>query len=179
MTARRLDYQEWFVRRCLEAMNDFGGEPHPTYFIEDAQQANETAGVRNVAMTFETRPDWCHEVHVDRMLNMGGTKVELGVQSIYDFVLKRIERGHTVADSVEANRALRDSGFKVGFHMMPGLPGSDFDRDLRMFKELFKDSRFCPDYMKIYPTLVAEDTKLHDMWKRGEYKPLFSDDAAD
>lgn len=178
MTARSLDYQEWFVRRCLEAMNDFGGEPHPTYFIEEAQQANETAGVRNVAMTFETRPDWCKEVHVDRMLNMGGTKVELGVQSIYDFVLKRIERGHTVADSVEANRALRDSGFKVGFHMMPGLPGSDIDRDLRMFKELFIDSRFCPDYMKIYPTLVTEGTKLHDMWKRGEYKPLSSDDAA-
>ncbi|WP_424359936.1 tRNA uridine(34) 5-carboxymethylaminomethyl modification radical SAM/GNAT enzyme Elp3 [Methanocella sp. MCL-LM] len=178
MTARSLDYQEWFVRRCLEAMNDFGGEPHPTYFIEEAQKANETANVRNVAMTFETRPDWCRESHVDRMLNMGGTKVELGVQSTYDFVLKRIERGHSVADSVEANRILRDSGFKVGFHMMPGLPGSDFDRDLRMFKELFTDSRFCPDYMKIYPTLVTEGTKLHDMWKRGEYKPLSSDDAA-
>ncbi|HMK48028.1 MAG TPA: tRNA uridine(34) 5-carboxymethylaminomethyl modification radical SAM/GNAT enzyme Elp3, partial [Methanocella sp.] len=179
MTARSIDYQEWFVRRCLEAMNDFGAvETHPTYFIEVAQKANETASIRNVAMTFETRPDWCREVHIDRMLDMGGTKVELGVQSIYDFVLKRIERGHAVADSVEANRALRDSGFKVGFHMMPGLPGSDPDRDLRMFQELFTDGRFCPDYLKIYPTLVTEGTKLYDIWKRGEYRPLSSEDAA-
>jgi histone acetyltransferase, ELP3 family len=178
MTARSLDYQEWFVRRCLEAMNDFGTEPRPTRYIEDAQAINETAAIRNVAMTFETRPDWCREVQIDRMLWLGGTKVELGVQSIYDDVLTGIERGHTVADSVEANRALRDSGFKVGFHMMPGLPGSNFDRDLQMFKELFTDGRFCPDYLKIYPTLVVENTKLYDMWKRGEYKPLSSEDAA-
>jgi elongator complex protein 3 len=178
MTARSLDYQEWFVRRCLEAMNDFGTEPKPTRYIEDAQAINETAAIRNVAMTFETRPDWCREVHIDRMLWLGGTKVELGVQSAYDDVLLGIERGHTVADSVEANRALRDSGFKVGFHMMPGLPGSDFDRDLQMFKDLFTDGRFCPDYLKIYPTLVVENTKLYDMWKRGEYRPLTSEDAA-
>ncbi|OPY30462.1 MAG: coproporphyrinogen III oxidase [Methanocella sp. PtaU1.Bin125] len=179
MTARSLDYQEWFVRRCLEAMNDFGTEPRPTRYIEDAQAINETAAVRNVAMTFETRPDWCRAVHIDRMLWLGGTKVELGVQSIYDDVLTGIERGHTVADSVEANRALRDAGLKVGFHMMPGLPGSDFDRDLQMFKDLFTDSRFCPDYLKIYPTLVVENTKLYDMWKRGEYKPLTSEGAAE
>jgi elongator complex protein 3 len=185
MTARSLDYQEWFVRRCLEAMNDFdGSEPclthgsRSTRYIEDAQAINETANVRNVAMTFETRPDWCREVHIDRMLQWGGTKVELGVQSIYDDVLRGIERGHTVADSVEANRALRDSGFKVGFHMMPGLPGSDFNRDLQMFKDLFTDGRFCPDYLKIYPTLVVENTKLYDMWKRGEYRPLSSEEAA-
>jgi elongator complex protein 3 len=178
MTARSLDYQEWFVRRCFEAMNDFDGEPHPTRYIEDAQAINETAAVRNVAMTFETRPDWCREVQIDRMLNWGGTKVELGIQSVYDDVLQGIERGHTVADSVEANRALRDSGFKVGFHMMPGLPGSNPDRDLKMFKELFTDGRFCPDYMKIYPTLVVENTKLYDRWKRGEYTPLSSEVAA-
>lgn len=180
MTARSIDYQEWFVRRCLEAMNDFDA-PEPSvhsYYIEDAQKANEVSAIRNVAMTFETRPDWCKEHHIDRMLSMGGTKVELGVQSTYDFVLRRIERGHTVADTAEANRALRDSGYKVGFHMMPGLPGSDVERDIRMFDELFRDERFCPDYLKIYPTLVAPGTRLHEMWQRGEYHPLSSDEAA-
>jgi elongator complex protein 3 len=179
MTARSLDYQEWFVRRCLEAMNDFGTDAQPVRFIEDAQAINETAAIRNVAMTFETRPDWCKEVQIDRMLWLGGTKVELGVQSIYDHVLMGIERGHTVADSVEANRALRDAGFKVGFHMMPGLPGSDPARDLQMFRDLFADSQFCPDYLKIYPTLVVENTKLYDLWKRGEYTPLTSEGAAE
>ncbi len=178
ITARPLDYQQWFVKRCLDAMNDFGCAPVRARYPEEAQEANESAAVRNVAMTFETRPDWCRERHIDRMLDMGVTKVELGVQSTYDFVLKRIERGHTVADSVEANRALRDSGIKVGFHMMPGLPGSSPERDLRMFDALFKDARFCPDYLKLYPTLVTEGTKLYDWWRRGEYAPLSSEDAA-
>ncbi|WP_174590222.1 tRNA uridine(34) 5-carboxymethylaminomethyl modification radical SAM/GNAT enzyme Elp3 [Methanocella conradii] len=178
ITARPLDYQQWFVKRCLDAMNDFGREPIHTKYLEDAQRANETAAVRNVAMTFETRPDWCKEHHIDRMLDMGVTKVELGVQSTYDFILKRIERGHTVADSVEANRALRDSAIKVGFHMMPGLPGSNMERDLRMFEALFNDSRFCPDYLKIYPTLVTKGTKLYDMWEKGEYVPYSSEEAA-
>lgn len=179
MTARPLDYQQWFVKRCLEAMNGFNSpQPQRITYLEDAQKANETADIRDVAMTFETRPDWCRQQHIDRMLDMGVTKVELGVQSTYDFILSRIERGHTVADSVEANRALRDSGVKVGFHMMPGLPGYSLERDLQMFRTLFSDERFSPDYLKIYPTLVTKGTKLYDIWERGEYKPLSSEDAA-
>lgn len=178
ITARPLDYQQWFVKRCLDAMNDFGVEPLHSKYLEDAQSVNEEAAVRNVAMTFETRPDWCRVAHIDRMLDMGVTKVELGVQSTYDFILKRIERGHTVADSVEANRALRDSAIKVGFHMMPGLPGSSLERDLRVFETLFSDGRFCPDYLKIYPTLVTKGTRLYDMWERGEYTPYTSEEAA-
>jgi elongator complex protein 3 len=179
MTARPIDYQQWFVKRCLDAMNDFGAEPIGSKYLEDAQMTNEASAVRDVAMTFETRPDWCRITHIDRMLAMGVTKVELGVQSTYDFILKRIERGHTVADSVEANRALRDSGIKAGFHMMPGLPGSSPERDLRMFEMLFKDERFCPDYLKIYPTLVTKGTKLYDLWQRGEYEPLSNEVAAE
>ena len=179
MTARPLDYQQWFVKRCLDAMNDFGTTPVVSQYLEDAQSANESAAVRDVAMTFETRPDWCRIPHIDRMLAMGVTKVELGVQSTYDFILKRIERGHTVADTVEANRALRDSGLKAGFHMMPGLPGSNPERDLRMFDMLFKDERFCPDYLKIYPTLVTKGTRLYDLWQRGEYEPLSNEAAAE
>jgi elongator complex protein 3 len=178
ITARPLDYQQWFVKRCLDAMNGFGRAPHQAKYLEDAQEVNESAAVRNVAMTFETRPDWCKTQHIDRMLDMGVTKVELGIQSTYDFILKRIERGHAVADSVEANGALRDSGLKVGFHMMPGLPGSSPQRDLRMFEALFNDARFCPDYLKIYPTLVTRGTKLYDLWERGEYAPLSSEEAA-
>ncbi|MGP8324097.1 MAG: tRNA uridine(34) 5-carboxymethylaminomethyl modification radical SAM/GNAT enzyme Elp3 [Methanosarcinaceae archaeon] len=181
LTARSIDYQEWFIKRCIEAMNDFYdtgwrsnvqliGTKYPYVTIGDVQKANETARIRNIGITFETRPDWAKEVHADRMLALGATKVEIGVQSVYDFVLSGIDRGHTVNDTVEANRILRDSGLKVGFHMMPQLPGVDSERDLRGFKKLFTDSRFMPDYLKIYPTLVTEGTRLHDMWKRGEYK---------
>jgi len=177
-TARPLDYQQWFMQRCIEAMNDFprstGAE---TRDLIGAIKANEHAHTRNVGVTFETRPDFAKRHHVDGMLSLGGTKVELGLQSISDRVLANIERGHSVADSVEANRACRDSGLKVGFHVMPGLPGSDFDSDLKMFATLFHDERFCPDYLKIYPTLVTQATGLHELWKRGDYHALTLEDA--
>ncbi|MGD9911660.1 elongator complex protein 3, partial [Methanothrix sp.] len=127
----------------------------------------------------ETRPDWCRENHIKNMLLLGATKVELGVQSIYDDVLSAIRRGHSVEETIRANRLLREAGLKVGFHMMPGLPGSDPDRDLKMFRELFESSNYRPDYLKIYPTLVIEGTELHRMWIRGDYEPLSDDEAAE
>ncbi|MFC1786747.1 tRNA uridine(34) 5-carboxymethylaminomethyl modification radical SAM/GNAT enzyme Elp3 [Halobacteriota archaeon] len=182
-TARSLYYQEWFVRRCLEAMNDFEDKNKrkrkKSILLEDVQKANETARVRNVGITFETRPDWSKKDHIDLMLKLGGTKVELGVQSIYDFVLRRMERGHTVEDAIMANAMLRDSGLKVGFHMMPGLPGASLDDDLKMFRRIFTDPKFKPDYLKIYPTLIVNGTQLHDIWKNGEYVPLMNDDAVE
>ncbi|MCD4703154.1 MAG: tRNA uridine(34) 5-carboxymethylaminomethyl modification radical SAM/GNAT enzyme Elp3 [Methanosarcinaceae archaeon] len=187
ISARSIDYQEWFTKRCIEAMNDFYGtewrkDVHAIgnyVALEDVQTANETAAVRNTGITFETRPDWAGIEHVDRMLDLGATKVEIGVQSVYDFVLSRMERGHTVQDSIDANRVLRDSGLKVGFHMMPHLPGTDSARDLRGFRKLFTDERFMPDYLKIYPTLVTEGTVLHKMWERGEYEALDDEPAVD
>ncbi|MGB9941024.1 tRNA uridine(34) 5-carboxymethylaminomethyl modification radical SAM/GNAT enzyme Elp3 [Methanosarcina sp.] len=189
-SARSLDYQEWFIKRCLEAMNDFTGKEWresawrigkslPYIPLEEVQKANEKAEIRNVGITFETRPDWAAEEHVDEFLRLGGTKVELGVQSIYDFVLTRMQRGHGVAEIVRANQILRDSAFKVGFHMMPHLPGSDSKLDLRGFKELFEDSRFMPDYLKIYPTLVTEGTPLYRLWEAGDYEALSDEEAAE
>jgi elongator complex protein 3 len=171
-TARPRDYQEWFMRRCIQAMNDFPRTLDESCELGKVFAANARASTRNVGVTFETRPDFAQRHHVDAMLSLGGTKVELGLQSTSDRVLATIQRGHSVADVVEANRACRDSGLKVGFHVMPGLPGSDFDSDLKMFRDLFRDERFCPDYLKIYPTLVMNGTALHRLWKRGEYEPL-------
>lgn len=175
-TSRMLCYQEWFVKRCIEAMNDFYGtewrKDRDYIPLEEVQSANESAGIRNVGITIETRPDWTKKEHIDTILELGATKVEIGVQNTYDFILAGIRRGHTVAASADANLRLRDSGLKVGFHMMPGLPGATFDSDLRMFKRLFEDERFMPDYLKIYPTLVTEGTRLHGMWELGNYAPL-------
>ncbi|MGB9930037.1 MAG: tRNA uridine(34) 5-carboxymethylaminomethyl modification radical SAM/GNAT enzyme Elp3 [Methanosarcina sp.] len=193
-SARNLDYQEWFTKRALEAMNDFTGKewrekawkigqnlPNiPQYIpLEEVQKANETAEIRNVGITFETRPDWAKPEHVDEFLKLGGTKVELGVQSVYDFVLARMQRGHGVAEIIRANQVLRDSAFKVGFHMMPHLPGADSELDLRGFKKLFEDPRFRPDYLKIYPTLVTEGTPLYELWESGKYQALSDEEAAE
>jgi elongator complex protein 3 len=186
-----LCYQEWFVTKCLQAMNDFGIKsqsnispsniklyPDNFKYLEDVQEFNESSPVRCVGMTFETRPDYSKTQDVDRILQMGGTRVELGVQTIYNFIYKRIERGHRVEDVVESTRILRDSGIKVAMHLMPGL-FADQTRDLRIFKRIFSDERFKPDMLKIYPCLVIEGSKLYELWQKGDYQPYTTEEAVD
>lgn len=181
MTARPVEYQQAFVSRCIEAMNTYPGGvpaalPPP---LREAGDANETSAVRCVAITFETRPDWCKNEHIDRMLEYGVTKVELGVQHLDDAILRYNRRGCTVADTVEANTLLRDAGMKVGFHMMPNLPGSCRESDRRMFETLFADPQFRPDFLKIYPTLVTPGSEIEDLWRKKEYSPYAEKDLVD
>jgi elongator complex protein 3 len=195
MTARSHDYQEWFVKRALEAMNDFDPdcEPNPSEtesfrpdpdsvefrYLEDVIAENETGRVRNIGTTFETKPDWCDPEQIDRMLALGGTKVEVGVQTTYERINREMHRGHGVQASIDANQRLRDAAFKVGFHMMPGQPGMSMEMCLEDFRELFSNPDWKPDYLKIYPTLVVRDTITYDMWRRGEYDPLTNEEAAE
>jgi elongator complex protein 3 len=181
MTARTPEYQKEFVSRCVEAMNTYPGgaaatEMHDVGIVETD---NETSAIRCVAITFETRPDWCRREHIDRMLHLGVTKVELGVQHVDDAILAYNRRGCTVADTVAANRSLRDAGMKVGFHMMPNLPGSTIELDKKMFETIFSDPRFMPDFLKIYPTLVTPGSEIENHWKRGLYRPYSEEDMID
>jgi len=173
-----VDYQVWFIASALEAMNRYPDPRSPQKIsLEKAKLSNESARVRCIGITIETRPDWAFEKHADLMLYLGATKVEIGVQSIYDDVLLKVRRGHTVRDTIKATRILKDSGFKVVYHIMPGLPGSDLDRDLEMIKEIFRNPDYRPDYLKIYPTLVIKGTTLYEMWRKGEYRALTDDEA--
>ncbi len=175
-------YQEWFVTKCLQAMVDFGNKKQPTpkkyTYLDEIQKTNENSKVRCVGMTFETRPDYCKIQDVDRMLDMGVTRVEIGVQTLYNFIYQRIKRGHNIEDVIESTRILRDSGIKVAMHLMPGL-FADLKRDMRIFKRLFSDEKFKPDMLKIYPCLVTKGTKLHELWQKGEYKPYSTEEAVD
>ena len=205
--SRDLCYQEWFVSQCLKAMTDFGliienkpdnfeynldsdeirgfesgvlktYPPSDYVLISDVQKANENSKVRCVGMTFETRPDYCKKPHINRMLDFGVTRVELGVQTLSDEMYERIKRGHTIADVIEANQLLRDSAIKVAMHMMPGL-FVDEAEDLKMFKRLFSDENFKPDMLKIYPCLVTKGSELYDLWQRGEYSPYTDEQAVE
>ncbi|RPI37675.1 MAG: tRNA uridine(34) 5-carboxymethylaminomethyl modification radical SAM/GNAT enzyme Elp3 [Methanoregulaceae archaeon] len=181
MTARPVEYQQEFVSRCIEAMNTYPGDS-PAADAPDirvVEDANENSAIRCVAITFETRPDWCKKEHIDRMLDFGVTKVELGVQHVDDDILRYNRRGCTVADTVEANTLLRDAGMKVGFHMMPNLPGSGMESDRRMFETIFADPRFRPDFLKIYPTLVTPGSEIEEHWKQGKFFPYAEDDLVD
>lgn len=160
------DYQNWFVRRILDALN--GKESKS---LSEAQKTNESAVHRCVGMTIETRSDYSHKKDIDQMLNLGTTRIEMGVQSIYPEVLKKVRRGHTVEDTVKATQLAKDSCFKVTYHIMPGL-FVDYKKDLEQFRALFSDGRFKPDSLKIYPVLVMPDTDLYEIWKKGDYKPL-------
>ena len=165
------EYREWFVKRCFDAMNGISSG-----CLEDAKKINETASVRNIGTTFETRPDWVTPETIDEMLEMGATRVEIGVQTLSDDILRLVNRGHGVSATVEATRLLRDSGLKVCYHIMPGLPGSSLQQDLGAFEQMFSDSRFRPDMLKIYPTLVVKNTRLYEWWKNGEYTPYTNDE---
>lgn len=145
---------------------------------EREQSRNEKARIRCVALCIETRPDFSTEKHIGRMLSLGTTRVELGVQSLSDAVLRRIRRGHTVQDSIKATALLKDSFLKVGYHMMPGLPGSSDEKDIGMFRELFSNPAYRPDALKIYPCLVMPGTPLEAAYRRGKFKPLSTEQAA-
>lgn len=135
------------------------------------QQENETARYRIIGVTLETRPDWLADDEILHLRQMGCTKLEIGVQSINEEVLKYNNRGHGVDAVMKATQRLRDAGFKVGYHMMPGMFKATPDNDIAMFNELFSNPAFKPDFLKVYPCVVVKEAPLYKLWERGEYIP--------
>jgi elongator complex protein 3 len=160
------DYQYQFIKDCLDGLN--GQESAD---LEEAKKLNETAQHRCTGMCIETRPDWCRQEEIERMLEFGATRVELGVQVLDDEIYRLTRRGHRVEDVVRATARLRENGFKVHYHWMPGLPGSTPEHDLELSRVLFEDERFRPDGLKLYPTMVVEGTELEKWYKEGRYQP--------
>ncbi len=168
-----VDYQNKFVHECYDAFNE---SVEPSASLASAHKTNESSLHRVIGLTVETRPDWCTDAHVERMLEWGATRVELGVQSLDDAILKKVQRGHDTACTALTTARLKDAAFKVGYHFMPGLYASHA-QDVSMMRRLFTDSRFCPDMLKLYPCLVMPGTVLHDEWKAGRFVPLETDEA--
>jgi elongator complex protein 3 len=164
--AASVDYQYQFIKECYDALN---GQPSTN--LEEAKLINETAQNRCVGLCIETRPDWCGQPEIERILEFGATRVELGVQMLDDDIYRLVKRGHNIAHVAEATRLLRHYGFKVHYHWMPGLPGSNPEKDLALSRMLFSDPRFRPDGLKIYPTMVVEKTELEKWFQDGRYQP--------
>ena len=168
------DYKRSFIKGVYEGLNG-----HRSDTLEEAMDANERADSHKaIGLTIETRPDVCIK-HIGEMLSYGATRVELGVQHADDRIYRLINRGHTVRHVVSATKALKDSAFKVLYHIMPGLPGSSKKKDIAFIKKLFQQERFRPDMLKIYPTLVLEGTALHKMIEEGGFTPYTSEEATD
>ncbi|MCD6115359.1 tRNA uridine(34) 5-carboxymethylaminomethyl modification radical SAM/GNAT enzyme Elp3 [bacterium] len=165
-------YQTWFIKECFRAANDKNSKfKIQNSKLEEEQKRNERARRRIIGITIETRPDFVNDREIKRLRKLGITRVELGVQSIYDDVLKINRRGHGVEATIRATKLLKDAGFKICYQMMPNLLGSNWQRDLQMFKELFENPQFQPDYLKIYPCALLKEADLYKFWKRGLYKP--------
>lgn len=173
------DYQNKFILECFRACNDYPkkvasrkNEVESKKLLSAQQKKNETAKHRIVGLTLETRPDYIDAEELINFRNLGCTRVELGVQSIFDDVLKKNKRGHDVQKTIEATKLLKDFGFKVSYHIMPGLLGSSVKKDFQMFQELFSNEFFQPDMLKIYPTVIIRQSPLYHLWKAGKYKAL-------
>lgn len=186
------DYQEDFIRQIYnglnqpvdrEKLNTQGNffkipkiEQIENLSLESALKKNETAEHRCVGMTLETRPDFITVDEIQRFRKYGCTRVELGVQSLNDEVQKITKRGHDVARVRKATQLLRDAGFKIAYHLMPGLPGSNHDIDMESVRMAFTDPDFLPDLVKFYPCMVVNFSELAETFKRGEFTPLTDED---
>lgn len=159
------DYRDFFIRNLHDALTG-----HSSTSVAEAVAFSEQSPTKCVGITIETRPDYCLKPHLSQMLAYGCTRLEIGVQSVYEDVARDTNRGHTVKAVCESFQLAKDCGFKVVAHMMPDLPNVGFERDLHQFREYFENPEFRSDGLKIYPTLVIRGTGLYELWRTKRYK---------
>lgn len=167
-------YKDFFIRNLHDALSG-----HCSSSVAEAITFSEQSKTKCIGITIETRPDYCLKPHLDEMLSYGCTRIEIGVQSIFEDVAKDTNRGHTVAAVCNSFQLAKDCGFKIVSHMMPDLPNMGRDRDLDGFREYFENPNFRSDGLKIYPTLVIRGTGLYELWKTGNYKNYTPDELVD
>lgn len=159
------EYRDYFIRNLHDALSG-----HTSSSVAEAVKYSEKSHTKCIGITIETRPDYCMKRHISDMLTYGCTRLEIGVQSVYEDVARDTNRGHTVKAVSESFHYSKDAGFKVVTHMMPDLPNVDIERDIEQFIEFFESPNFRADGLKIYPTLVIRGTGLYELWKTGRYK---------
>lgn len=162
----RRDYQEWFVQRCLDAMN---GEDSAS--LAEAQEKNAVGLRRNVGLVVETRQDFITPDELRWFRTLGVTKVQVGIQSLDERILAINKRGHDVQSTRDAFRLLRLAGFKIHGHWMANLLGATPASDREDFARLWADTAVRPDELKIYPCMLVQNADLYTYWQRGEYEP--------
>jgi elongator complex protein 3 len=173
-------YQAWFFKECFRGANN---EKRKIQELErlnlrdlirelkNAQKRNEKAKNRIVGISVETRPDFITEKEVNWLRILGVTLVELGIQSVFNEILRKNKTKFSIENIVLATKLLKDAGFKVLYHLMPNLYGANFEKDLKTFEIVFSNENFKPDWLKIYPTVVTRESQLYKIWKNGKYKP--------
>lgn len=170
----RRDYQEWFIKRCFDAMNSVESAT-----LLEAQERNATSTRRNVGLVVETRQDHISIDELRWLRYLGVTKVQVGIQSMDERVLALNNRGHDTQATRDAFRLLRLAGFKIHGHWMPNLLGATPQSDVADYDRLWSDPALHPDELKIYPTMLLANAELYDYWQRGEYQPYTEEEVVD
>jgi elongator complex protein 3 len=168
------DYRDWFITNLHDALSGYSSSN-----VDEAVRFSEQSKTKCVGITIETRPDYCLKPHLSQMLRYGCTRLEIGVQSVYEDVARDTNRGHTVKAVCESFQLAKDAGYKVVAHMMPDLPNVKFERDMAQFREYFENPMFRSDGLKLYPTLVIRGTGLYELWRTGRYKNYTPNELVD
>lgn len=159
------DYRNNFIAQLHNSLSG-----HSTSDVDEAVRYSERAKTKAIGITIETRPDYCLKPHLSQMLRYGCTRLEIGVQSVYEDVARDTNRGHTVKATCETFHLAKDAGYKIVAHMMPNLMNVDAERDIAQFIEFFENPDYRTDGLKLYPTLVIRGTGLYELWRTGRYK---------
>jgi ELP3 family radical SAM enzyme/protein acetyltransferase len=170
-----IDYQEWYITGLYYGANTFYDDKTVSLreikSLEEEKLINETALVRVIGLTLETRPDQIDSAQINRILRYGCTRVQIGVQHLDDRILKIVQRDCYKKDTIRAIRNLKDAGMKVDIHLMPQLPGASIEDDLMMFIEILENPDVQADQIKIYPCETTPWTKIEKWFIEGSYTP--------
>jgi ELP3 family radical SAM enzyme/protein acetyltransferase len=189
------EYRKEFVRDLFWAANTlYQVDKRDRLSLKEEQHINETASCKIIGLTIESRPDYVKiPENILSYLELGVTRVQYGVQSIYDDVLKLIKRGCKHQDTIDATKMIHDSGYKHIIHIMPNLPYPDgegsmytsIEKDEEMFDYLMNSDECQADEWKVYPTQIPKtdigeevfhNTKIEKWFQDGEYQPYHDQD---
>lgn len=177
------EYIDEFVKKCYYAANIFTSNDDSYKYIQNGgifreandllieQTLNETSDIKIIGITIETRPDSINKREIKRLRKYGITRVQLGIQHTDNKILEFVNRQDTIENGKEAIKLLKINGFKVDIHIMPDLPSSSPEIDLKMMQEFLDDPDLQADFWKIYPCQVINYTEIKKWYDNGTYKP--------
>ena len=188
-------YIEWFSTCAYYACNTYyDAKKYKDNFskvrymksLSEEKKINETSSSRIIGLTIETRPDYIMPIgkkksnpndfsFIRLFRDIGVTRVQIGIQTTKDTILKKINRGCTNKDNIRGVRLLKQNGFKTDIHIMLDLPGSSPEIDKQVIDEIVDSPDIQADQWKLYPTEVTPFTKIKKWYDEGLYTP-YSDD---
>ena len=159
-----------FNRDIYYAANTyFDQEKREKKSLTEEVKANRNARVHIIGNCIETRPDTINEDWIRHYRECGVTRIQLGIQSTHNHILKRINRGHTIEQGVDAIEWLKDLCFKIDIHIMPDLPFTTVELDKSMMDYTYQILQ--PDQIKVYPCAVVPWTIIEKWFNQGKWTP--------